>query len=296
VTNSNWFDKKYKAWFFLLGVALFGFLGNLALSRLSSGHRANHLTTKHSINPPSGIGKNLNPGLNKSGAEFESNSPNELHTFLVPASWQGKTIYHAKLANSEKVIALTFDDGPWQKTTRQVLDILKANNIKATFFWVGAALEKNPQIAQQVVAEDHAIGNHTWHHRYHRLNEKTAAKEIEDTAQLMYKTTGVKTYLFRPPGGFLNNGVAAYAKHQNYAVVMWSVTSADTDWKAQPSAFVNNVLRGAKPGSIVLMHDGGGDHSKTVKALPEIISGLRQMGYQFVTIPELLKMHPYRNH
>lgn len=281
--SNSWFGKKYKIWFFLLGITLFCFLYGIVLSGLFRGNRPNRLTTKHPISNAS--------RLNKSGVEFKSNSTTEFHTFFVPVPFQRKTIYQVKLTKPEKVIALTFDDGPWQKTTRQVLDILKENNIKATFFWVGAALEKNPQIAQQVVAEGHAIGNHTWHHWYHHLNQETAAKEIKDTAQLIYKTTGAKTALFRPPGGFLNNGVAAYAKQQNYVVIMWSVTSADTDWKAQPSAFVNNVLRGAKPGSIVLMHDGGGDHSKTVKALPEIISGLRQMGYRFVTIPELLKMH-----
>ncbi|HEY9602086.1 MAG TPA: polysaccharide deacetylase family protein [Allocoleopsis sp.] len=294
MTTPNRLNQKYKVRFFLLGIALFGFLCSIALSLLGSGNRANRVVAKHPSDQPSTVGKQLHQGASQSGADFKSNSTHELHTFVVPVSWQGKTIYQAKLTNPEKVIALTFDDGPWQKTTRQVLDILKQNNIKATFFWVGSSLEKNPQIAQQVVAEGHAIGNHTWHHWYHHLNEKAAAKEIEDTAQLIYKTTGVKTSLFRPPGGFLKNGVAAYAKQQNYAVVMWSVTAADTDWKAQPSAFVKNVLRGAKPGSIVLMHDGGGDHSKTVKALPEIISGLRQMGYRFVTIPELLKMQDYK--
>jgi peptidoglycan/xylan/chitin deacetylase (PgdA/CDA1 family) len=142
----------------------------------------------------------------------------------------------------------------------------------------------------RLVAAGHAIGNHTWHHWYRSMDADTAAKEIEDTAALTYRITGVKTQLFRPPGGFLNNGVAAYAKKQNYAVIMWSVSSADTDWKAAPEAFANNVLKGAKPGAIVLMHDGGGNHQKTVQALPAIIAGLKQQGYRFVTVPELLKM------
>jgi peptidoglycan/xylan/chitin deacetylase (PgdA/CDA1 family) len=122
------------------------------------------------------------------------------------------------------------------------------------------------------------------------MDAVTAADEIDRTAKLIYKTTGVKTSFFRPPGGVLNNGLAKYAKQQNYAVVVWSVTSTDTDPRAQPSAFVNNVLKGAKPGAIVLMHDGGGDRSRTVKALPEIIAGLKKQGYRFVMIPELLEM------
>lgn len=213
-------------------------------------------------------------------------------SFAVPDKFQGKTVSQLHPGSNEKVIALTIDDGPWQNTTSQMLDIFKQNDVKVTFFWVGQALQANPELAKRVVAEGHAIGNHTWHHWYQRMNEATAKSEIERTADLIYKTTGVKTYLFRPPGGFLNNGLAAYAKSQKNTVVMWSLTSADTDPRAKPQAFVNNVLKGAKPGAIVLMHDGGGDRQRTVQALPQIISGLKKQGYRFVTIPELLKIAP----
>ncbi|MBD2448002.1 polysaccharide deacetylase family protein [Nostoc sp. FACHB-152] len=213
----------------------------------------------------------------------------EQSSVSIPARFQGKTLYKVEPNNKEKVIALTIDDGPWPKTTLQMLDIFKANNIKATFFWVGSAVQANPELAKRVVAEGHVIGNHTWHHWYKRMDEATAKSEIDRTSNLIYKTTGVKTTLFRPPGGFLNNGLAAYAKSQKYSVVMWSLTSADTDPHAKPQAFVNNVLKGAKPGAIVLMHDGGGDRHRTVQALPQIITGLKQQGYRFVTIPELLE-------
>lgn len=212
--------------------------------------------------------------------------------FTVPAKYQAKTIYKVEPSNKEKVIALTIDDGPWPKTTAEMLDILKRNNIKATFFWVGSALQENPEIAKRVVAEGHAIGNHTWHHWYRKMDEATAKSEIEKTNELIYKTTGVKTSFFRPPGGYLNNGLAAYAKSQKNSVVMWSVTSADTDPRAKYQVFVKNVIRDAKPGSIVLMHDGGGNRERTVKALPAIVSGLKQQGYRFVTVPELLEMQP----
>ena len=212
--------------------------------------------------------------------------------FTVPAKYQAKTIYKVEPSNKEKVIALTIDDGPWPKTTAEMLDILKRNNIKATFFWVGSALQENTEIAKRVVAEGHAIGNHTWHHWYRKMDEATAKSEIEKTNELIYKTTGVKTSFFRPPGGYLNNGLAAYAKSQKNSVVMWSVTSADTDPRAKYQVFVKNVIRDAKPGSIVLMHDGGGNRERTVKALPAIVSGLKQQGYRFVTVPELLEMQP----
>jgi peptidoglycan-N-acetylglucosamine deacetylase len=225
----------------------------------------------------------------KTSENSPSPQPQNL-TFTPPPQLQGKTLYKAEIPNQEKVIALTFDDGPWQGTTTQMLDILRKNNIKATFFWVGTAIQENPGIAKIVVAEGHAIGNHTWHHWYKQMDLATAKSEIEHTTDLIYQNTGVKTTLFRPPGGYLNNGLAAYAKSQKYTVVMWSQTSADTDPRAKYQVFVKNVLRDAKPGGIVLMHDGGGDRRRTVQALPEIISGLKSKGYRFVTVPELLAM------
>lgn len=212
-------------------------------------------------------------------------------TFSIPKEFQGKIIAETRLPLKEKVIALTFDDGPWPRTTEQVLEILKQNNIPATFFWIGSNLKKYPEIAKRVVEAGHTIGNHTWHHWYRRMAPSTSAREIEDTAGLIYNTTGVKTSLFRPPGGILNNGVADYAKKKNYAVMMWSADSRDWFYRLAPAQIlVNIVLREAQAGGIVLMHDGGGDRSKTVKALPYIIDGLRQRGYKFVSVTELLNL------
>jgi peptidoglycan-N-acetylglucosamine deacetylase len=209
----------------------------------------------------------------------------------VPKPLQGQTIYHAQLKPNQKVIALTFDDGPSPKNTAQVLEILKKNHVKATFFVVGAMMQTYPQIAKQVVADGHDLGNHTWNHWYRRMDQATAASEIDRTADIIYKTTGVKTALFRPPGGYLNNGLADYAKNQNYAIMMWSSLSGDADRHTpQVAAMVNNVLKTAKPGAIVLLHDGGGNRSRTVKALPQIIAGLKAKGYQFVTGSELLEI------
>lgn len=211
--------------------------------------------------------------------------------FSVPETFQGKTIYEVKQKKPEKVIALTFDDGPWMDTTLKVLDILKKNDIKATFFWIGQHVKTYPDIARKVVADGHAIGNHTWSHQYHQVDELTAASEINNTAALIYKTTGVKTAYFRPPGGVLNNGLAAYALKKKYAVMMWSADSRDSN-RRRPvvQALAQNVLGAARSGRIILMHDGGGNHTGTVQALPQLISKLKQQGYKFVTIPELLAM------
>jgi len=228
------------------------------------------------------------PGLSKVIQQLERQTRTELIHFSIPKQFQGQTLKEIKVSSKDKVIALTFDDGPWPRSTVQILEILKKNKIKATFFMVGEPLQEYPQIAQKVAASGHAIGNHTWHHWYHHMNEATAAREVEDTEALIYKITGVKTSLFRPPGGILNNGVADYAKKQGYFIAMWS--SDSIDYRPLSAAQVrHNVLKNARPGGMVLMHDGGGDRSHTVKALPQIIAELKKRGYKFVTVPELLE-------
>ncbi len=207
----------------------------------------------------------------------------------VPSRFQGNIISEAKLPPEKKVIALTFDDGPWPGSTAKVLDILKKNNIKSTFFVVGQNVKNYPELTKRIVTEGHTIANHTWHHWYHHMNPQTAAYEVANTTDIIYKTTGVKTSLFRPPGGNMKNGVVDYAKSNKYAVIMWSSDSVDYSRLAVPK-LINNIFRAAKPGGIVLMHDGGGDRSHTIKALPEIINKFRKQGYEFVTVPELLEM------
>ncbi|MGH2414970.1 MAG: polysaccharide deacetylase family protein, partial [Brasilonema sp.] len=130
---------------------------------------------------------------------------------------------------------------------------------------------------------------HTWHHWYHYFNPQAAAYEIDSTTDLIYQVTGAKTTLFRPPGGMMHNGVAAYAKNRSYSIIMWSADSIDYSRPAVPK-LIKNVMRDSKPGGIVLMHDGGGNRSKTVQALPQIISNFRKQGYRFVTVPELLEI------
>jgi peptidoglycan-N-acetylglucosamine deacetylase len=206
----------------------------------------------------------------------------------LPSQFKGTMLRQATLDQQHKAIALTFDDGPWPTTTRQILDILKKNNIKATFFWVGRYLQTYPELGKQVAAAGHAIGNHTWNHQYIKYNEDGAAREIDRTSSLIEEVTGVKTSMFRPPGGILNNGLAAYAQKKNYAVIMWSADSLD--WRTATQSLMDNVMRQANSGGIVLMHDGGGNRSRTVQALPDIIAKLRKEGYKFVTVPELLQM------
>lgn len=224
--------------------------------------------------------------------EFSENTLDRLEKVRfnssLPSKFKGTTLRQAKLDSRQKAIALTFDDGPWPTTTVQILDILKQNNIKGTFFWVGRYLQVYPELGKKVAQAGHAIGNHTWNHQYIKYNEEGAAREIDRTTSLIEELTGIRTYMFRPPGGILNNGLAAYAQKKNYTVVMWSADSLD--WRTATQSLMENVMRQANSGGIVLMHDGGGNRSKTVEALPNIIAKLKKEGYTFVTVPELLEM------
>jgi peptidoglycan-N-acetylglucosamine deacetylase len=207
----------------------------------------------------------------------------------IPKRYQGVTLNSVKPNQNDKIVALTFDDGPWPKYTEQILDILKKNNVKGTFFVIGNNMKNFPEIGKRIVTDGHTIANHTWHHWYHRLSPKAAAYEIDATEAIIYKTTGVRTNLFRPPGGVLGNGPAAYARSKKYSVIMWSADSHD--YKRPPTPrLLSNVMRDSKPGGVVLMHDGGGIRDSTVKALPAMIEKFRKSGYRFVTMSEMLEI------
>ncbi|MEP6518199.1 polysaccharide deacetylase family protein [Microcoleus vaginatus] len=213
--------------------------------------------------------------------------PEQPLVFAPPAQFSSQIVYKASINNS-KVIALTFDDGPSPETLK-ILEILQKHNAIATFFCLGANLREYPEIAKRVVQAGNAIGNHTWHHYSHNVTEKTASDEIDNTGVHIYRSTGAKSFLFRPPGGRLNNGLADYAKKKNYVVVMWSIDPKD--FLQPPAATIaRTVLSQASTGAIVLLHDGGGNRQQTVEALSAIIPKLKQQGYRFVTVPQLLQM------
>lgn len=221
----------------------------------------------------------LPPDLNKPAKPYNS---------LIPEDYQGKIVDHISPRNQEKVIALTFDDGPWPETPK-VLTVLREFNVKATFFILGQNLLLYPEIIKQVVQEGHAVGNHTWTHSYPKMEPQKAKAEIENTSAKLQLITGLKTRLFRPPGGILDNGVADYARRKNYAVIMWSIDTKDYQ-KPTASVLADRVLNQARPGDIVLMHDGGGNRSVTIEALKIMIPELQKRGYRLVTVSELLSL------
>ncbi len=209
--------------------------------------------------------------------------------FLVPEQFKGQVVSQVDVPETEKVIALTFDDGPHPETTAQVLEVLKQYSAKATFFVSGAGVEEFPAMARRIVAEGHALGNRAWERIAEETSNLDAAREVDETADLIQEVTGAKTELFRPPNGRLDTKLVNYAQKQGYAVTLWSVDSQDS-LVAAP-ILLDNVLKNVRPGRVVLLHDGsGGEQSATIQALPQLLTALQQQGYRFVTIPELLKI------
>lgn len=206
----------------------------------------------------------------------------------IPKAFQGKTFAQVKL-HSRKVVALTFDDGPWPESTAAILGILRQQQVQATFFMVGRYVERFPKIAQQVASQGHDIENHSWSHTYRPFTPAQAAQEINRTSQIITKITGSKPTLFRPPGGFLHNGLVSFAQKKNYGVALWSADSQDYR-TSSAEQLRKRVLSQVKPGGIVLLHDGGGNRNHTIAALPGLIADLKKQGYEFVTVSELLSL------
>ncbi len=221
--------------------------------------------------------------------------PASTNSLFIPAQFRGKIIRMVNLLKKEKVVALTFDDGPWSSTT-QVLEILKKNKIKATFFWIGKHLQMYPEIAKKVVADGHTIGNHTWSHLYKSMEPEQIKAEIDNTTASIFKKTGAKTVFFRPPGGELKNGLVEYAVGKKYVTALWSVSPGDAKKGVSSEQIVSDVVKNVRSGSVILLHDGGGDRSKTIEALPQIIVQLRAKGYKFISLSELLRIPGAKAH
>lgn len=203
-----------------------------------------------------------------------------------PASWQGRIIGHHPRPFKQRLLALTFDDGPSRNVTPMVLDTLKRHGAHATFFVLGPNVSANPGLVRRAVAEGHCIGSHGWSHSS-RIGPVAAATEIRRTAEAVRKACGVTPTCFRPPYGITRNGYVFAAAAQRYSIWLWSISSADTA-RIDAATIARNVIHTPSPGDFVLMHDASG-HVPTAQALDQILAELGRAGYRFVTLPEMLR-------
>lgn len=187
-------------------------------------------------------------------------------------------------------VALTFDDGPDNVYTPQILRILAREHVHATFFVLGEQAERYPQMTRRIVREGHTIGNHTFDHRdLARLSARQMRWEVDQAERDILRLTGRRTKWFRPPYGSVNAQVLTALGQMGYQAVNWTVDSRD--WRGLSAQQVEHNIVGATfPGAIILQHCSGNKQeilTGTVRALPAIIHKLRAKGYTFVTMPEL---------
>ncbi|MEN6325380.1 MAG: polysaccharide deacetylase family protein [Syntrophomonas sp.] len=204
--------------------------------------------------------------------------------------FEDRLIYEVK--TKEKVVAITFDDGPHPIYTPQILDILDKYRIKASFFLIGSQMDKHPEIVVDIFARGHVVGNHTYHH-YGNLKEKekeVILSELKQWDQTMKKINGQKTGLFRPPRGFIGGDILLAAEDNGDSTIMWTIC-ADNRNAPTPELMARRVEENIGPGGIILLHDGVSKARwKDVKASELIIKSLSAQGYRFVTIPELIEL------
>lgn len=203
--------------------------------------------------------------------------------------WRHGLIY--KVPVHEKLVALTYDDGPYPEYTPKILDTLKQLDVKATFFMVGQRMEQNPDLVRRAIAEGHAIGNHTYSHPrdLDKLSSAQVIRELEKCEELIEQFTGNRTLMFRPPRGLVDSSVARIADEEGYQTILWTV-SADHHDAPTPRDMARRVDDLILPGGIILAHDGSfKSRWKDVAATPLIIAELKKEGYRFVTVPELLQ-------
>jgi len=182
-------------------------------------------------------------------------------------------------------IALTFDDGPHPVMTERLLRVLQDEHVPGTFFVVGKMAERYPLVVQEMARDGNEIANHTYdHYRLPQLNNAAILNELDETRSVIRKLTGRNTYLFRPPGGEYTRRTLRATSRAGYHMILWSVLTNDVQG-ATPRMIYRRIMSKVHDGSIILMHSG---MPNTVEALPEVIARLRERGYHFVTVSQLI--------
>jgi len=212
---------------------------------------------------------------------------------------------------NERVVALTYDDGPNPPYTSRILDVLEREHVHATFFLVGRAVQAYPAIVEREVRDGDAIGNHTWDHRHLIVMPRSQVRSsLQRTDAAIYSASGEHTNLMRPPFGARDWVVMQVARKMGYTVVMWSVPLA-RDWEYPPARVIaQRILSKVSDGSIIVLHDGNRgqicgrnafsphvcDRSSDIEATRLIVDDLRSHGFRFVTIPQLMALRKSATH
>ena len=203
----------------------------------------------------------------------------------------GGSSYRTNGPRDRKVVALTFDDGPFPLTPK-FYDVLEREQVPGTFFLIGEQIRGKGALLKRALRDGFALGDHTWTHANVAGDGPAAARQITLTRDAIRRATGgYTTCLFRAPGGAVSGSLISEARGLGMNTIEWDVDP--TDWSTPGTgAIYSRVISHTRPGSIILMHDGGGPRGQTLAALPRIISSLRARGYKFATVPDLLGLQP----
>ena len=198
----------------------------------------------------------------------------------------------SRVETNEKIVALTFDDGPKPDYTEKILDILKKEGVKATFFLVGREIRKHSEQAKEIVAHGHELGNHSFtHHRMIFLGYGQVVREISDTSDAIREVGYSGPILFRPPYGKKLLVLPYYLEKIGMPSITWDLQPESYPEIANDAGRISRyVVSEARPGSIVLLHVMNKSRTASIDAVEGIIDGLRKRGYSFVTVSELLKL------
>jgi peptidoglycan-N-acetylglucosamine deacetylase len=201
-------------------------------------------------------------------------------------------IFKVHLQSHQKIIALTFDDGPDPYNTPKLLDVLRKGSVKATFFVLGKRANKYPTLLKRIAREGHEIGNHGYSHRqFRKLTPRELSWEIRNTDHIIIKSVGKKPHSFRSPYGEVTSAIENVASQVGYNFIEWSIDPRDWE-KGQTAQRIQRAVEShLHTGGIVLLHDGGGNRQETVKAVRALIRELKKKGYVFATITELTNMN-----
>jgi peptidoglycan-N-acetylglucosamine deacetylase len=191
---------------------------------------------------------------------------------------------------SAPTVCLTFDDGPHPRTCTAILDVLRQEHVRATFFVVGTRSRQHPELLRRMLREGHEIGNHTWdHRRLTTLEPELVRWELRSLHDLIVHSTGIWPTLCRPPGGTYDARVLEICRDEGYRICLWSVNAGDWITGKTSDEIAERVIDRVRPGAIVLLHD---EKPATPEALPWIIHALRERGYQFLTASEMVPELP----
>ena len=212
---------------------------------------------------------------------------------VVKLSKENKEEVYTNGYNKEKMVALTFDDGPDSNITPKIVETLTQYNVNGNFFFIGEKVWKYPSVVEKAYKEGNLVLSHSYNHvELNKLSEGKIKNEMEKGEEEIFNIIGKKPSLIRPPYGAIDKNVIEAAKSEGNKIILWSIDTLD--WSQMEKENIQkNIIDNLRPGEIILMHSNE-DKIATLEALPDIIMAIKEKGYEIVTLDKLLNVEAYK--